>query len=112
MRDFVSQLKHYINDGVIEPHIAEEYLNNAGELDIYYIQQVTKKRTTGVKLKFMSTELLGIFTQEDAVNEVTKKEFDAIYRFGKFPNVRSWIGLIFVRSGKLLTREKLFEYLS
>lgn len=110
---FVQNLKPFLDkEGNLAPHLAEEYLHN-GQLDLQYVQRVTESRTTQPKFNSLINSELGTvkFNNEAHVCEVTKQEFLEHYDFGKYPNVRSWIGHIHRVTGRLLTKDKLYEYI-
>ena len=102
-----------IEDGVLPPHLAEEYLNDSGMLDYAYF---TKKHRVHGSVKDFGKAVRNVFgvvkftTEEESTVEITKEEFLAVYKFGKFPYVRNWIPEVRKLTGKSITRDALFEY--
>lgn len=106
--DFKSEFK----DGTFAPHIQEEYLVN-GSFDIPYLSFKYKIPCSRKVGNDTVNSLFGTikFPTKEYDNEVSKEEFEQYYEFGLYRNVRGWIGHMYAKTGKLLTKAKLFEYL-
>jgi hypothetical protein len=68
--------------------------------------------------KILITHLGGIVIKEDLLftskhtkTSVTLEDFQRIYEFGKFPNVRDWLQYIAEQTGKLCTLESLYVFI-
>jgi hypothetical protein len=109
---FVTELKGFYKDELLDPAIQEEYLSG-NVLDLNYIQRVLQQRTTGTKFNDLVNSEFGTvkFTKSDNQNEVDRDLFFKHYKFANFPNVRGWIGYFNTRFELLLTREALYEYI-
>jgi hypothetical protein len=114
MQSFLANLKYFYKEGEFTPSIKEEFVNLDGSLDQQYIQHVSetkvglKKFTSLVNTEFGTTK----FKAPDPLsNEVTRAEFLEQYEFGKFPQVRSWIGFWRTHADKVLSRECLHCYI-
>ena len=100
-----------------EAQVVEEFLVPygylAGEIDVPYLcreARISYKRVKkDIQTVFGTQKFLD---QIEVKNEVSKKAFMAEYEFGLYPNVREWIGHIHRATGKQLTRNKLFQYLT
>ena len=112
MLSHLASFTPYFINGTFSPHIQEEYLVN-GILDIPYISfklKIPCSRKMGNEM--VNTLFGGIkFVTTEHINEVSFREFQTIYSFGVYPNVRGWISHIFDVTGKVLTKEMLFNYL-
>ncbi len=111
MKDILQQYK--VLDKELTPAQQEELLTDKGEIDLAYLMR--KHRVKGVtlgKAKQAVAEVFGqtLFNKDKYLTEVTQKEFNDHYSFGRYPDVRSWIPYFERALGKLLTREKLYEY--
>lgn len=101
---------------VFQPQIEEEfyvhYGYRAGEIDIPYLCR--KERISHRRVRNDLKRILGKdkFDFEVNKNQISKTEFLAEYEFGEYRNVREWIGHMHKATGKLLTRAKLFQYLT
>lgn len=109
---FVKELKPFYNGQVFNPAIQEEYLHN-GRLDTKYVEHVLEQRTTESKMRSLVNSEFGMVTFEvpELTNEVTKDTFFKHYQFGKFTNVRGWIGFFDRAHNLLLTKESLYDYI-
>lgn len=84
----------------------------ANQIDVPYLCRMERVSHTKVRKEIQEVFGTQVFdNQEDSANEISKEEFLEHYEFGTYPNVREWIGHIFLSTGKLLTRVKLFQYL-
>lgn len=109
---FVENLKQY--KGNLPAHIQEEYLRADNTLDTKYISNLLESSITESRFRTMVNSELGTINFKRGKNEntVTREAFEELYTFGKFPNVRSWIGYCHRTLGLVLTRESLYEYLT
>ena len=110
---FVQNLKPFLDkEARLDPHIAEEYLYN-GALDLTYIQRVLEARTTQPKFNSLVNSELGTvkFNSDKLECTITRDEFYAQYEFGKYADVRGWVGHVYRTTGKLLTKDKLYEFI-
>ena len=110
---FVHSLKDFYKEGLLAPHIQEEYLMPQGCLDMKYISDQLDVHTTEPKFKNLVNSELGTirFTKEEHTNEVSRTLFKENYTFGTFPNVRGWIGYFARTMDLVLTREALYAYI-
>lgn len=112
MLNFVNTLAGFSQSN-LPPNIQEEYLDEEGKVDWHYVGQSLDKRISASSGNSALNTACGFskFIRTENTNEVTFEEFSTLYAFGEFKNVRGWIGLVFARTGKLLTRKVLFKYL-
>ena len=114
---FVVSLKPYLSKGkFLAPHLYEEYTHE-GALDRKYVEVVMESRTTQAKFNNLVKSELGSLKFESSSDidlEFMGAEefFKEHYIFGKYPNVRGWIGHIYRVTGKLLPKSTLFEALT
>ena len=99
--------------GNLPAHIQEEFLLPNGTIDRKYLEKLQGVKMSETKFRTLLANSLGsvIFQKTDNSNEVTKELFLSVYKFAKVPNTRQWIGIFYRKTGKLLTREKLYEFL-
>lgn len=103
-------------DQVFSPEVEEEYIIKhgrlKGQIDIPYLCR--KERISHSRVRKEIQKVFGkqVFDYEHNCNEVSKKLFMNIYEFGLYPNVREWIGHVYRSTESILTREKLFQYLT
>lgn len=92
----------------------EEYLTVQGTFDVKYLSALLKERVTENKLRQLINAKLGkiTFDKKNIKNEVTREIFSKHYTFGTYPAVRGWIGYFDRVMGMVLTREKLYEYIT
>lgn len=92
--------------------VQEEYINPHGYIDKTYLLKKLKLHMSTASFRSTVMEVFGVadFNQIPVENEVTAEEFYKHYTFGKFPYVSSWIGFFYSLNSKVLTREKLFDY--
>jgi len=99
-----------------KPSFVEEFIVKHGrfadQIDVPYLCR--KERVSHGRVRKDIQKVFGkqAFDIDPNKNQVTKEEFMSIYEFGLYPNVREWVGHVFLSTGKLLTREKLFQYLT
>lgn len=106
--------KHYLlSETLLHPSFSEEYLNDEGEIDFRYLCRKHDKKVTAMEAKKQIAHYFGRlkFNKQNAVNEVDYKTFMLHYKFGKFKDTRGWITYIFEKTGLVLTRRKLYEYI-
>lgn len=102
----------HANDTSFDESVQEEYLTPEGWLNKQYICRSLKLHMStasfrkAVKLVFDVAE----FTLLPVENEVSEELFNKHYKFGEFSDVTGWIGYFYGFTGKVLTREKLFNY--
>lgn len=99
-----------------KPQIVEEYLikygKRKGEIDVPYLCRRERISHNSVRNEIQKVFGKQKFDFKSTKNEVSKTSFMDIYEFGLYPNVREWIGHSH-RSGKgILTRKKLFQFLT
>ena len=109
---FVANLKQY--NGDLPAAVQEEFLRPDGMLDTYYISKLLKDNITEARFRSLVNSELGTirFDKKEHTNEVTEDLFKEHYTFGTFPDTRGWIGYFSRVLDLVLTREKLYEYLT
>lgn len=112
MLNFVNTLAGFTQTN-LPPNIQEEYLDEDGKVDWHYVGQSLDKRISASSGNNAMNNACGFtkFIRTENSNELSFESFKELYTFGEFRNVRGWIGLAYARTGKLLTRKVLFEYL-
>jgi hypothetical protein len=99
-----------------EPSIEEEFLVRHGryadQIDVPYLCRAERISHGRVRKEIHNVFGTQVFDTEKNKNEVSKELFLEYYEFGLYPNVREWIGHIYRATGGILTREKLFQYLT
>lgn len=93
-------------------HIQEEYLTDNGWLDKEYLC-----RQAGVSLStdsFRKT-IKQVFGETTFIivavdTEIGEDEFRDLYEFGKFNNMRSWIGYTYACTGLVLARKDVYNF--
>lgn len=114
MQNFVAFLaEQYNTDKRMPAFIQEEYLTAEGTVDWPYVSITLQDRVSAARGNALANSTMGVckFVRTTNLNEVTLEEFTKHYEFGTFSNVRGWIGLIYAKTGMLLTREALFKHL-
>ena len=109
---FVANLKKY--KGNLPAAVQEEFLRPDGTLDTRYISSLMEGKITEARFRTLVNAELGTihFKRGKNENEVTKKMFEEHYVFGTFSDARSWIGYFARVLDLVLTRGKLYEYIS
>lgn len=81
------------------------------------IQKVNPGYSRSEIEKILITHLGGIPIKEDMLytafntkTSVTLEDFQRIYEFGKFTNVRDWLPYVYEQTGKLMTLESLYVF--
>lgn len=108
----IESFRQFYKDGTFQEHVQEEYLVK-GQFDIPYLSRklgIPMSKTKGIVV-IKDTFGTTVFNTPEVKNEVSKTVFDAYYEFGKFPDVRAWISEIYSRTGLVLTKAKLYEYI-
>ena len=84
----------------------------AGQIDVPYLCR--RERISHGRVRKEIQQVFGKqkFDVEHNPNEISKRQFLEIYEFGEYPNVREWIGHFNRTTDRVLTREKLFQYLT
>ncbi len=92
----------------------EEFLRPNCTIDTKYVESLIEGSITEAKFRGIINSVLGrvIFERQNKENEVSIELFKQHYVFGTFPNTRGWIGYFDRVLGLVLTREKLYEYLT
>lgn len=90
----------------------EQFLNTDGTVYYDYLATFVSGSKPSIIQGVFDTFGVHTFPKVKNTNEVTLEEFQFHYEFAKFPSARTWISEMYNLTGKLLTREKLFEYLS
>jgi len=94
--------------------IQEEYTLPDGTFDISYLKTVTqdKSLTKSAWNNFLINYKVGYHSiaPSKVSNEVSQELFYKYYKFGKYPNVRTWINELYQKEKKILTRMALFTY--
>ena len=97
-------------------HTEEEYLipfgNRAGQIDVPYLCRRERISHNRVRNEIQKVFGKQAFEVEIRKNEISKTAFMELYEFGEYPNVREWIGHVHRTTGQVLTRAKLFQYLT
>lgn len=93
------------------PSVQEEYLTSNGWLEKNYLIKKANVHMSTHTYRKLINKVFGAteFERIESTNEVSEEDFLEVYKFGKYP-ARHWI-TIFSNKGKVLTREKLFEYM-
>lgn len=109
---FLERLKQY--KGKLPPHVQEEYLRGDNTLDTQYLSKVLGTSITEARFRSMVNTELGtiFFAGGKNDNEVNAELFKEYYTFGTFPDPRGWIGYFHRVFNLVLTREKLYAYLT
>lgn len=99
--------------GTFDSAVQEEYVGSKGWLDKNHILKGLKLHLSTATFRKAVKQVFGVteFNQEYIENEVTQEEFNKHYTFGKFTQTVSWIEFFYKKSGKVLTRAKLFTYI-
>lgn len=97
-------------EGLLTPVAQEQLLNSDGSVNMQHLHELVggPKPLEQVYKTFGTVN----FSVEKQKNELSLEEFQYHYEFGKYPNVRHWITEMYELTGKLLTREKLFEFIT
>jgi len=109
---FVESLEKYKAN--LPPEIQQEFLRPDNTLDTKYLSAILNDRVSETIFRKLVNNTLGqvVFSRTECVNEVTKELFVEHYQYAKYPLVRGWIGFFKRTTGKLLTREKLYEFIT
>lgn len=96
------------------PHIQEEFLTKEGYLSKDHICTITSTRMSTSSFRKIVKQVFGEaeFSSEKVLNELSKAEFMAMYEFGKFASVKSWIGYSYEKTGKVITRENALNWIA
>lgn len=110
MKEFLQEIK---SAGFPEAK-RQEFLTSDGEFDLKYVSYITKKSKTASSFKDLVNTVFGRtrFELGTDQSQVSLQLFQQYYSFGKYLNVREWIGYFDRVHNLLLTREKLYEYIS
>lgn len=97
---------------VFTPEIQEEYLTEAGWIDRDYICGKLKVSLSMDSFRKAVKQVFGVaqFVQIPQFSNMTQREFNKIYEFGKFNNMRSWIGYAYATTGKIICRNDVYDY--
>lgn len=110
-----NRLKPAYNESTntFDESVQEEYLGAHGWLNKTYIMRVLHIQLSTASFRSDVKQVFGTaeFNRTTCLNEVTQEEFNKAYLFGKFAVATGWIGFFYEKNGKVLTREKLFEYI-
>lgn len=105
------------DSGMFENYVVEEYIIKhgkfKGQIDVPYLcrkERISHKRVRDEIKKVFGKDKFPF--ESDQSGEVSKQQFLEHYEFGEYPNVREWIGHLYRATGKTITREKLFQYLT
>lgn len=100
-------------NGSFKPYIQELFLTKEGWIDKAYIMRLTKQHMSTTSFRKVVKEVFGVasFKLVEVKEEVTKEDFLKHYEFGKHPFGRGWIQEIYDRTGKVITREKVYSYI-
>ena len=111
---FVKELKAQYKNGMFPAHIQEEYIKLDGILDCNYVSQLININLSESQFRCQVNDAIGTvrFKKETHENGVSRDMFFKYYKFGLYPNTRGWIGHFTRIHGLLLTREKLYEYIT
>lgn len=98
-------------DGTLLPHIQEEYLTPEGWLDKGYILKQLKLHMATASFRKAVKQVLGQteFIQTPLEDELSEEEFSKLYKFGEFNYARAWVGYAYKLTGKVITRETVFN---
>lgn len=96
----------------LEPQLQEEYLTPEGWLDRYYICKVKGIHLSTPTFRKGVKQVLGnvVFNKTSVESNISKEEFLALYKFGKLPDIRSWVGYVYNKTGKVVKREDVFKW--
>ncbi len=96
----------------LEPWEYEAYVHNSA-LDPVFIGEILKTRLTQKSIRAETNKRFGKVSipEQKNTNEVSEAEFKRDYQFGLYPNVLGWVSHFNTQHNKLLTREKLYEYI-
>jgi len=100
-------------DGTFTPAFIEEYIVES-DIDYRYVAKKFNTRITkseALRACQQQFETISFRPSREYENEVSFKDFQAHYEFGKYPNTRGWITYFEKTIGEVLTREKLYEYI-
>ncbi len=97
----------------VPAHWQEEYLTSSGTIDWHYVGLTLNTRISASRGNDALNTACGRIKFDIDVNdnELSFEEFSSIYEFGRYRNVRGWIAEAYTKTGKLLTRSTLFDYL-
>lgn len=90
----------------------EQFLNTDGTLYYEYLATFISGSKPAMIQEVLSIFGVHTFPKVKNKNELELDEFQFHYEFAKYPSVRTWISEMYNLTGKLLTREKLFEYIN
>jgi hypothetical protein len=109
---FVERLKKH--KGKLPAAFQEEFLRPDNTLDTKYISKLLEGNITEARFRSIVNAELGTihFNRDKNENEVNKEIFEEHYVFGTYPDTRGWIGHFSRVLDLVLTREKLYAYLS
>lgn len=98
----------------VPAHVIEEYQDYKGGFDLSYLQYKCLGKMGKGAFRDLVNSTFGkvTFEKSEVPNEVSKELFEKHYRFGKYKNAREWIGYFHYSTGLLLTKAKLYGYLS
>ena len=99
-------------DNTFPPHIQEEFLTEKGFLDKDYLCKKANVHLCLDSFKSAVKQVFGTVKFNTTVegSTLTKDEFSSLYEFGKFTNMREWIGYSYEKTGKLVARKDLYNY--
>lgn len=96
----------------LEEELMVKYGKYADQIDVPYLCRAERISHGRVRKEIHKVFGKTTFDVEKNKNEVSKELFLEHYEFGLYPNVREWITHIYRATGSLLTRDKLFQYLT
>lgn len=118
VKDYLTEnlLPYFCKESVtFDPLIQCIYLTEEGWIDKGTIMRETKQHMSVNSFRKLLKEVFGYTSfnlhkiQED---NLTKEEFDSIYEFGKHPFGRGWIKEVYEKTGKLVTINKIYGYIT
>jgi len=116
MIDIFEQLKdeYQTQDGKVKPSFYEEFCDQDGVLDYRYLAKKYKRTLSKQEAQRLIATTFGTFSLEperEYKNEVTRAMFEKYYEFGRHADVRGWIETLYIPTGLVLTRKRLYEYI-
>ena len=116
--DFLIDLNGMVEEEGVTQHFIEEYCGTKGYLDHVYIRELLNI-VCSLNTFIAIVKEVGMYKvygkvsdtpEEDKFNEISLSEFQKHYRFGRFVSPRTYIGVIYRKTGCEITRQRVMEY--
>lgn len=109
--ELFEHLRSLSNDGIVDAATAAEYMKDNRFSYAYCVKKHGIKATQGEFALAIKAHFGTLNPQvEDALSEITKEEFLALYEFGLYSNVRQWVSKVKEQTGKYISLQDLFTW--